>query len=405
MSTAKIRRRAFLSRTAAASSIALPAVLGTPGGSFAADDRLVMGIIGAGGRGRRVMTRHQQIGVQFAAVCDVYEPNRRKALEQAGKGAQEYTDYRKLLDRKDIDAVLIGTPEHWHAPMLIDAVQAGKDAYCEKPMSHSIEEGVRMVDAVRKTDRIVQIGMQRRSAPAVLEARGLLKECGEVFRVEAYWNWSVFRTLNNEPIAGKLDWDAWLGPAPKRPLEPKRFRYWRFFWDYSGGACADQGTHLMDVVQWFMDAKTPREASCIGRLYSMRGAETPDVFSAAYDYGKFVGSWSLDYACAMDNGWNIRFLGREATLWLDNQGARLYRTAKHPGFGRAEKNHLVKEISRPLSDQEHVANFVECCRTRAEPNAPVEVGHRAVCAPHLANVALRAGGRAKLDEAGRKVSV
>lgn len=397
-----------MSQSAAAGVGALtsPALFPASGRVLGANERMIMGIIGSGGRGRRVMQKHQKFAVDFAAVCDVYEPNLAKGLAIAGSKAQAYADYRKLLESRDIDAVLIATPEHWHGPMLIDSVRAGKDAYCEKPMSHSIEEGARMIKAVRSTDRVVQIGMQRRSSPVVLEARKLLDQCGVIREVRAYWNWDRSRPLDNKPLPGKLDWKAFLGPAPARPLEPRRFRRWRFFWDYSGGACADQGTHLLDVVQWFMGSRAPREATCLGRLYDMTGAETPDVFSAVFHYPEYMATWTLNYTNAMDNGWNIRFLGRKATLWLDNQGARLYAPRdKGSGFNRVGKQHLLEEIPHRLTDEEHVQNFIECCRSRREPNAPVEVGHYAVCAPHLANVALRNGKVARLDENAASVEV
>lgn len=401
-------RRTFLGRSTAAGlgALSLPAVFSRAGRVLAANDTPVMGIIGAGGRGRRVMQKHQTLGVTFAAVCDIYEPNLARGLEQAGPDAASHADYRELLAREDLDAVLIATPEHWHGRMLIDSVRAGKDAYCEKPMSHSIQEGVEMIRAVRETDRIVQIGMQRRSSPAVLEAKKLLARCGAIRHVKAYWNWDRSRPLNNKPLPGKIDWTAFLGPAPWRPFEPKRVRSWRFFWDYSGGACADQGTHLMDVVQWFMGTGAPRKATCMGELYDMKGAETPDVFSAVYEYPRFTGSWTLNYTNAMDNGWNIQFLGREGTLWLDNQGARLYAPEdRGSGFNRVGKHHLLEEIASPLTDEEHVRNFIECCRSRQEPNATVEIGHTAVCAPHLANVALREEAIVRLDADATKVSL
>jgi predicted dehydrogenase len=405
MRQSRFGRRAFLSRSAALGlgAMAAPAAA-SAGRVLGANDKLLMGIIGAGGRGRNVMKKHMDEGVEFTGVCDIYQPNLYSGLKEAGGRAQSYSDYRKLLEAKDIHAVLIATPEHWHGQQLIDAVNAGKDAYCEKPMSHTIEEGVRMVRAVRDTDRIVQIGMQRRSAPAVHEAKELIKDCGEIYLVQAYWNWEWSRPLDASPIEGELDWKAFIGPAPWHAPDPRRFRNWRHFWDYSGGNCTDQGTHLMDVVQWFMGAGTPRAATCHGDVYAMTGAETPDVFTAAFEYDGFIATWTLDYANTMDNGWNIKFFGRKATLWLDNDGARLYES-KDTGttFNRTEKAQLTREVKKPLSDTEHVKNFIECCRSRREPNAPVEVGHTAVCGPHLANVAFLHKTRARLNPDATRV--
>lgn len=400
-----IGRRSFLGRSAAAGlgALAAPHVMASSR-LLGANDKLVMGIIGSGGRGRNVMRKHIGFGAEFSAVCDIYRPNLYSGLKDAGTQAKPYGDYREVLDLKDIDAVLIATPEHWHGTMLIDAVAAGKDAYCEKPMSHSIEEGNRMVKAVRTSDRIVQIGMQRRSASLLHEARELIKECGDIHVVKAYWNWIWARPLSNAPIEGELDWKAFIGPAPWHEFEPMRFRYWRYFWDYSGGNNTDQGTHLMDVVQWFMDSGTPRAASCHGDVYIAKGSETPDMFSATLEYDSFIATWTLDYGSNFDNGWNIRFLGNRGTLWLDNAGARLY-ASKDEGttYSRRDSAQLAREITKPLSDLEHIKNFIDCCRTRKEPNAPVEVGHTAVCGPHLANVAWHHKTQARLNEDATKV--
>ena len=406
----QLARRTFLGQSAAGVGLGLglgaPAVFAKASTILAANESVTMGIIGSGGRGRNVLRKHRAEGAKFAAVCDIYEPNVARGLKDAGDGAEAIHDYRKMLERSDIDAVLIGTPEHLHAPMLIEAVRAGKDAYCEKPMSHSIEEGARMVKAVRSTDRIVQIGMQRRSSPAVHEAKELLAECGKIYEVQAYWHWLWSAPLSKAPLEGKVDWKAFLGPAPWHEFDPMRYRSWRWFWDYSGGNCTDQGTHLMDVVQWFMGASTPKVASCQGQVREMTGAQTPDVFSAVFDYGDFLATWTLNYNSAMDNGWNIQFLGREGTLWLDNSGARLLQTAsKGTTYDRTQKPHLVKEVAKPLSDQEHVQNFLECVKSRKEPNAPVEVGHSAVCGPHLANVAWHHRTQARLNDSATKVYV
>jgi predicted dehydrogenase len=403
-----LRRRAFLGRSAAAglAAVAAPAVFSRAGQVLGANDRIVMGIIGSGGRGRNVMKTHQAQGVEFAAVSDIYKPNLYEGLKLAGEKAQAYSDYRKLLEVKDLNAVLIGTPEHWHGPMLLDALAAGKDVYLEKPMSHSIEEGVSMVKAVRGTDRIVQIGMQRRSTPSVIAARELIPECGEIYLVKAYWNWDWSKPLNNSPINEEIDWKAFLGPAPWRQFEPQRFRHWRYFWDYSGGNCTDQGTHLMDVVQWFMGSGAPRAAVCYGSVYAMTGAETPDVFSAVFEYPKFMATWTLCYTNTMDNGWNIQFCGRKATLWLDNEGARLFASqSTGTTYKRSEKPAVVKEVPGSLSDEHHVRNFLDCLKSRKEPSAPVEVGHLAVCGPHLANVAFLHQTRARLNDDATRVFV
>jgi predicted dehydrogenase len=352
-----------------------------------------MALIGSGGRGPNGTGAFVELGAQCAAVCDVYKPNLEKGLAIASPGAQAYGDYRQILERKDIDAVLIATPDHWHVPMMLNAVQAGKDVYCEKPMSHSIAEGNRAIRGVRATDRIVQIGMQRRSTPWVIEAQQMVAggEIGEVLFAKAQWNWIASRPLDNSPLEGELDWKGFVGPSRNRPMQPMVFRRWRNFWEFSGGNMTDQGTHLMDVVQWFTNSGTPRSAVCQGKVFRMDGAEAPDAFAAAFDYGNMLATWTLNYTNDYEDGWSIRFEGTKGTMVLDGAGYRLY-TAPW------KDNKLpVKVVEDTLPTIPHVRNFMECVKSREQPNAPVEVGHRAVCGPHLANIAWRTGRTAYLN--------
>ena len=350
-----------------------------------ANDRVNMALIGAGGRGRNVTAAFIELGAPCVAVADVYEPNLQKGLEAASPGAQPYTDYREILDRKDIDAVLIATPDHWHVPMMLDAVQAGKDVYCEKPMSHSISEGNRAIQGVRATDRIVQIGMQRRSTPWIIDAKKMVDDgaIGKVVFAKAQWNWTVSRPLDNSELPGKLDWESFVGPAQHRAMEPMIFRRWRYFWEFSGGNMTDQGTHLMDVIQWFSNSGTPRAASCSGRVVNMIGSEVPDAFAATFEYPNMIATWTLNYNNDFENGWTIRLEGDDGTLVLDGSGFRLY-DAPWKDFQQP-----IQTVADTLPTIPHVRNFLECIKSREQPNAPVEVGHRAVCGPHLANIAMR----------------
>jgi len=394
-------RRQFLKHGVGAglSLPAAPAIL--PQTARGANDRIVFGLIGAGGRGRGVTANFREMGARCAAVSDIYEPNQELALKAAGEGAVLIPEYRELLDRKDIDAVLIATPDHHHAPMLFASLSAGKDVYLEKPMSYSIEEGARMVKAVRASRQIVQIGMQRRSSPSVLAAKAVVDsgQLGNIYLGRVQWFWNTSRPLNNTPLPGKVDWEKFLGPAPKRPLEPMRFRSWRVFWDYSGGNMTDQGTHLMDVLQWFTNAGTPRAAVCQGFVYGMTGAETPDCFSATFEYAKMMATWTLNYNNAYQNGWTLFLHGAQGTMVLDTDGFQVF---QEPW----QKNRTpVYEFKGSISTQAHVNNFLDCVRTRKEPNAPVEVGHTAVCGPHLANVAYHKKREAKLNAEATQVMV
>jgi predicted dehydrogenase len=374
---------------------------------FGANDRIVLGIIGAGGMGRHHMDVFKQQGAEWAAVCDVYGVNRDLGLENASSGATGYTDHRKLLERKDIDAVLITSPDHWHHDHLLDALKAGKDVYCEKPLSWSIEQGADMVDAVRKTDRIVQVGMQRRSSPIVQECKQLVDEgrLGEINLVRAEWYWN--RTLSVKPVLeSKLDWDRFSGPAGKQPFEPVRFRHWRYFWAFSGGNMTDQGTHLIDVIQWLTGATQPVAAHCYGAVYKLHPAETPDTFCAVFEYPKFTCTWTLTYTNSYQNGWGIVFHGQKGTLELCETGYRFYEEPWAPR-GRWERPEptIEKLPGSVTSTVPHTKHFLECIRSRQQPNATIELGHQAVRTLHLANIAQHKKGRAVLGEDGLTVTV
>lgn len=368
-----------------------------------ANDRIQMGIIGSGGRGRSVMGSFNKFADQceFIAVCDVYEPNINQALKLSRSGATSTMDYRELLNNKDVVAILNATPDHWHAPVLLDAVAAGKDAYTEKPFSYSIEQGAKMVKAVRQTKQIVQVGMQRRSSEAVRGAKKLVEDgvLGEIVIARAEWYWNRKPMPAKLQLAGKLDWERFQGPAKKRyPLDERRFFHWRNFSDYNGGHMTDQGTHLMDVIQWFCnDAKPPRTAVTQGMIHAHKGGDVPDTFSAVFEYPTFLATWTLCYSNSYHNGWKITLQGRKATMELDDDGYRVY---PEPWKSTNLAPQPLHEYKGGIPTEPHVKNFLDCVKSRQEPNAPVEVGHNAVTGPHLANVALRSLRRAVLSDDG-----
>jgi predicted dehydrogenase len=369
-------RRHFLASTVAA------APLFVPRSAWGANDRLSYGLIGSGGRGRYLQQNFNKLGAECVAVAEVYEPNLQAGLKGA-KDAKSYIDYHDLLAQPGLDAVVIASPDHQHCPMLLAALDAKKDVYLEKPMSHSLEESQRMIQAVRKTSQIVQIGMQRRSAPSVIKAKEIVDSgiLGKITLVKPMWNWNVSKALDNSPLPGKLDWKRFLGSAKDRDLEPMRFRYWRYFWDYSGGNMTDQGTHLMDVVQWFTNSYPVKSAVCAGQRAKNTGSEVPDVFCAVFEYEKLMATWTLNYCNSYENDWSIQFQGDEGTMIINNAGFRIWKepVPKNPN--------PVQEMAAPIPIETHIQNFMDCVRSRKEPNAPVEVGASAVSAPHLANVA------------------
>jgi predicted dehydrogenase len=375
------------------------APLFVPRTAWGANDRVAFGLIGSGGRGRYLQGNFLKLGAECVAIAEVYEPHLNSALK-ASPDAKKYVDYHELLGQSGIDAVAIATPDHQHAPNLYAALEAKKDVYLEKPMSLSIAQSQEMIAAVRRTKQIVQIGMQRRSAPAVIQAKAKFDSgiLGKVTMAKPMWNWNVSKPLDNSPLPGKLDWNRFLGSAKPRDLEPMRFRSWRYFWDYSGGNMTDQGTHLMDVVQWFTGSGFAKSAVCFGQRDKNTGSEVPDVFCAVYEYEKLMATWTLNYCNAYDNDWSIMFQGDQGTMLLNSAGYKIW---KEPWPRNQEP---VEQVAAPIPIEPHIQNFLDCIKSRNEPNAPVEVGASAVSAPHLANVAFHGDRRAFLSADGTKVS-
>ncbi|MBI1898470.1 MAG: Gfo/Idh/MocA family oxidoreductase [Acidobacteria bacterium] len=371
-----MERRNFL-KSAAAAPLFLPK------SALGANGRVAYGLIATGGRGRYLNRIFQKLGAECVALCDIYEPNLQAAQKDSPE-AKPYIDYHELLARPGIDAVVIASPDHHHAPMLMAALDARKDVYLEKPLSKSLEESLAMIKAVRKSKQVVQIGMQRRSAPAIMKARQLVEEgtLGRITLVKPQWHWNISNQLDNSPLPGKLHWDRFLGNARKRDLEPMRFRKWRYFWDYAGGNMTDQGTHLMDVVQWFTRSGPPLSAICHGYVAKMIGAEHPDVFSAVFEFPGFMATWTLDYANSYQNGWSITFMGDRATMLLDDRGYRVYAEPWKP-----DAPPIHDEVA-PVPVENHVQNFLDCIKTRQDPNCTVEIAAAAVAGPHLANKAM-----------------
>ncbi len=370
------------SRRAAIQALAA-APLFVPRSAWGANDRVTYGVIATGGRGRYLNKKFQQLGAQCVALCDTYEPN----LEQARLDAPEakgFAHHEDLLAHPGIDAVVIASPDHWHCPLLLASLAAKKDVYLEKPLSKSLEQSQQMIQAVRASSQVVQIGMQRRSAESLFKAKKLVDDgaLGRITLVKPQWHWNVAKPLNNTPLPGKLDWVRFQGDAPKRELEPMRFRSWRVFKDYAGGNMTDQGTHLMDVVLWFTKSRPPKSAVAQGYVAKMTGAEHPDVFSAVFEMDGFMATWTLDYSNSFENGWSITFLGDKGTLILDEDGYTLY---SEPW--KKDSKPVVQELS-PVPVESHIQNFLDCMKTRKDPNCTVEIAAAAVAGPHLGNLAL-----------------
>ena len=369
----------------------------------AAGDRIRAGIIGAGGRGQYHIAQFKEVGAEMAAVCDIYEPNLQAGLKAASTGARPYNNYKKLLEDKSIDAVLIATPDHWHAQMTIDAVEAGKDVYVEKPMVHKIEEGFRVIEAVRRTKRVVQVGMQRRSYDVFQEAKRIMDSgvTGEIRLVNSWWL-NHQASLRQNTLKGNLDWQQWLGSAPKRELDPTRFFNWYYFWDYSGGLMVGQAAHVVDAIHWMMNSTYPTAVTCAGGRVNLAGAEVPDTTSMAIEYPEnYLAVFTLGYKAMryyFTNDQLKQFHGSKARFDVGREGYALYPEAPKE-LDMKPSVQVRKPGTFEPATRAHIRNFLECIRTRKDPNATVEMGHYTAVVLCMAMEALRQGRRMRWDAA------
>ncbi len=357
-----------------------------------ANDRIRVGIIGTGGRARGLMNRLKALpGVDLATVCDVYEPRLLQAAEIAGPAATRVTDYRRILDDATIDAVLIGAPDHWHKTMTLDAVAAGKDVYVEKPVSRTIEEGEEMVRLVEASTRVVQTGTQQRSWDHFAFGKQIIDSgrLGQVSFIHTYWYQQAGSVAGADVDPAKLDWKAWLGPAPDQPFDVQRFLQWRHFWDFAGGGLTDLMTHWIDVVHWYMGVDTPLTASAIGANHRMTAWDAPDTVSATLEFPRdFMTVYLGSFNSRVDDG-GLEFRGSEATMKIDRRRLAVYRNDAPwvPGSHLPEPEIYVR--TGPDGTIAHLQNWVDCMRSRKRPNADMRTGHIAARTSHLANQALR----------------
>jgi predicted dehydrogenase len=411
MSTDRETRRAFLEtmgRYGAGTLLASAAVESARG--YAANDTIAVGCIGTGGRCQTLMKSLAQIpNVRIVAVCDIYDPHLDKARTLADPRAGATRRYRELLERKDVDAVLIGAPDHWHVPMTVDACNAGKDVYVEKPLTHDPSEGPAVVAAQDRNRRIVQVGTQQRSMPQFQKARELLKagRIGDVLKVHLSWNRNApVRTKKTPPgiDPNQLDWKAFLGNAPDQPFDEYRFRNWRWFWDFGGGILTDLMVHFIDVAHWFLDLDHPGTAATIGTHFTSKGVwETPDTIQTLLSY---PGNLQVHFEGTFSNathGAMIAFMGTDGTLYLDRGRYELY---PEPGKGEPESWILGTDPHRgrdfydkPDGELLHLTNWIDCVRSRQRPNCPAEAGAGAASAAQLGNRAYRTGQVATWSEA------
>jgi len=359
--------------------------------AYGAADMIRLGLIGCGGRMRDLASSAQKAGGQILAVCDVYEPQRDEFREKSDNLASAHLDYRALLDTKDIDAVIIASPNHWHVRMARDAMLAGKDVYLEKPITHTVEEGAALLQAVRSSNRILQSGMQQRSWVHFQSAAELIQagNIGRVTRVRTYWFQNYQEHAPKKPIRVELlDWKQWLGSAPDQPFTEEKFRNWRWFWDFGGGAMTDLFTHWIDVVHWAMKSPEPNVAYTMGDRYVFDVWECPDTIQAVFRYPGFEVNYEGTMVSSVDDG-GLEFRGTEATLKIDRGGFTVFREGARNG------NPVLSERSFQDGTISHMQNFLDCVRSRKEPNAPVQTGISAALAGQIGNLALRRGNEIK----------
>ncbi|MBE0539965.1 MAG: Gfo/Idh/MocA family oxidoreductase [Verrucomicrobia bacterium] len=414
-------RRKFLGQSAlaaavaplAASSLVSPFVRGARAAEPGANDKIRVGLIGSGGMGCGDLDCFFRFPeVECAVICDVDDAMLAKGLEICAKRERKQPDtvkdFRRVLDRKDVDVVVIATPDHWHALPTVLACQAGKDVYVEKPLATTIDEGRAMLTAAQKHSRVVQMGSQWKSCQHMIDAAEFVKsgKLGKVSMVRAWawldWQPEIGRPADGVPPAG-ADYDFWLGPAPKRPFNPNRFHYnFRWFWDYAGGLMTDWGVHLINMALMGMsDAPPKRVCSSGGTFVQNDMRETPDSQIALYEFPDYQLVWEHKSGVGVGlNGrsWGVSWSGTEGTILMNDAGWELVIEKR--------KANLDPQKSKSSGDPRpaHVRNFLDCVKSRQQPVLNLELAHHVSTVAHLGNIAFRSGRNIVWDPVKEKIT-
>jgi predicted dehydrogenase len=368
-----------------------------------ANEKVNLGLIGAGGRGMYVTKVFADSGrVNVTAVAEVWAERQDKALTTY-PGAKGYVDHRKLLEQQGLDAVLIATPDHWHAGCTIDALNAGKDVYVEKPLTLTIEEGPQIVKAARVNNRICQVGMQQRSGSHYLQAKEEYIKSGKLGKITLARTWwhgngahlqKAPASLASRP--SNLDWARFLGPVKWRDWDPQQYYNFRAFLDFGGGQVTDLFTHWIDVVHMFMDQDDPVSAVAAGGVYHYKDGRTaPDTIHVLLEYPQ---EWTATFEATLApgiKGAGVEMCGTEGRLWITRSEFQFWpneRDAK-PIIVKSQRDQTI----------EHVANFLDCVVSRKLPNGDVYIGHRSAQASHLGNIAYLQKRRLKFDPAREEI--
>jgi predicted dehydrogenase len=411
MSRQSVTRRDFVKQASASAGAGVVISAASYGKILGANDRVRLGIIGPGARGREVMNAFIKVPeAEFVAAADVYT----RSQEEAKKIAPEiktFTDHRKLIELKDIDAVIVATPLHCHARHFLDTLAAGKDLYCEKTMTWSIGEAETCLAAAKKaSNRVIGVGQQHQSAGYFMDARKWIKDglAGKVASVEAWMSRNTprgkgqwVRPIPEDCNAQNVDWKAFLNGRPNRPFDAQKFINWRLYWEFSGGNVTENMVHQIGWIIGVLDLGLPTAAYMSGGVFSEKdGREVPDTISVTLDYpNDLIVSWQSTFSNSRF-GLGVRILGSDGTVeWLAGttdmvSGQSLSGWAYSPEKANRAAAEAIKGDSK---GENHYANFVECVRSRKEPNASVELGYRSAIAAHMANLSYRRKEKVTLE--------
>src|SRR5579885_279603 len=391
MSETDVPRRAFLRGAAAVGALSYSRILG-------ANDRVQLGLIGCGERGRHDMGTFLRTGtVDVVALCDIWGTNLDRAKQQA-PNAKTFSDHRKLLELKEVDVALIGVPDHWHAAITIDALNAGKDVYVEKPLTRTIEEGPLIVKAARVNNRICQVGMQQRSGKHYLEAKQKYIDSGALGKItlaRTWWHGNGYHlrkapaSLQTKP--SNLDWARFLGPLKWRDYDPQQYFNWRAYLDFGGGQVTDLFTTWIDVVHMFMNQEVPKSAVAAGGVYAYKDGRTaPDTINVLLEYpGEYTATFEATLAPGI-TGAAVEMCGTKGRLYIDRRHYEFREAGRNaqPVVVQAERGEgSPGQGGVDMLTFDHIKNFLDCVKSRQRPNGDVLIGHRSAQASHLGNIA------------------
>ena len=384
---------------------------------YGPSDRVRIGVIGTANRGGQLMTAFMtHADMEIVALSDVRKSHMEEANKRLGGKAAMYGDFRKLLEQKDIDAVLVATPDHWHAIMTVDACNAGKDVYCEKPVSATVVEGRKMVEAARRNQRVVTVGLHRRSSPHYAQMAELVQsgKIGKVTAMRAYHRSNMYpsgigKDPPSEPPAD-LDWNLWLGPRPERPyqanIEPYKFRWWHLY----SSQLANNGVHYIDLVRWITGDEAPSSVAAMGGKFAVDDDRTiPDTLHANFELpsGRLmtVGVYEANGNRTLPRPGYFEIRGTEGTLYGDDS---FYEIVPERGgqFQDAKPRREAVKVSAAGGNwndtARHARNFLDCVKSRQTPNCDIEVGHRSTTFATLANISMTVEERFDWDPAAEK---